>query len=273
MLRSQQPRTRTLPGKANQLRTSIINQELDDERWTPLRGASKQRQLIPEGYPGEMAAIHFQAALPSTLNNSVHFHDLKFQLLYVRRGSITMAYESQGPSLDLVEGDCVLQPPHQRHAVIDSSGDLELIEFYGPRNHRIEEDSDLILPSSQIDPARLFAGQRFELRRKRNDDWQPWQTIGCLHRPMGFNVASQGLVDAEVVRMHDAMQIQMKTAQAAFSFFFVLAGSFQLSIAGAQSNQSLRINDSFLIAPQSQLSIAQISEDAEILVITTPSCA
>jgi quercetin dioxygenase-like cupin family protein len=50
---------------------------------------------------------------------------VRFQMIYCRKGRVEVVYEGQGPSFTLYPGDCVLQPPGIRHRVLQSAEDLE----------------------------------------------------------------------------------------------------------------------------------------------------
>ena len=65
-------------------------------------------------------------------------------------------------------GDCVLQPPHIRHQVLECSDGLEVIEVSCPAEHETYTDHLLELPNSKTDPSRNFSGQRFLFSREKN---------------------------------------------------------------------------------------------------------
>ena len=45
----------------------------------------------------------------------VHFHKVRFQLIYCWHGWVRVVYEDQGDPFVLQAGDCVIQPPQIRH--------------------------------------------------------------------------------------------------------------------------------------------------------------
>jgi len=60
-----------------------------------------------------------------------HKHHLDFQIYYVLKGWVKFDYEGVGEVI-AEAGSCVHQPPGIRHAEIDHSDDLELIEITLP---------------------------------------------------------------------------------------------------------------------------------------------
>lgn len=76
------------------------------------------------------------------LHESVpHFHETRFQLVYVLKGWIEFHYEGVG-KVRLTAGSCVHQPPGIRHAELGHSKDLELLEVVMPADFKtVEVDS------------------------------------------------------------------------------------------------------------------------------------
>lgn len=66
-----------------------------------------------------------------------HRHELGFQLVYILKGWVKFRYEGQGEVL-LQPGSCVHQPPGIRHAEVEHSDDLELIEITMPADFATE---------------------------------------------------------------------------------------------------------------------------------------
>ena len=60
-----------------------------------------------------------------------HQHDIRFQMVYVLKGSCVFEFEGQGP-IRFEAGDSWLQPPSIKHTVLDYSDDLELLEIVMP---------------------------------------------------------------------------------------------------------------------------------------------
>ena len=62
---------------------------------------------------------------------SWHYHKLKFQMVYILKGSVEFEYKGEG-TFTLNAGDVVYQPPEIHHREIKHSDDLELIEITSP---------------------------------------------------------------------------------------------------------------------------------------------
>jgi uncharacterized RmlC-like cupin family protein len=60
-----------------------------------------------------------------------HYHDVKFQMIYVLKGWIKGEYDGVG-EMTMREGSCWLQPPKIKHTVPDYSDDCELLEIILP---------------------------------------------------------------------------------------------------------------------------------------------
>jgi quercetin dioxygenase-like cupin family protein len=63
-----------------------------------------------------------------------HFHDVKFQMVYVLKGWVRSEFEGHGEHL-MKEGSCWLQPPRIKHTVLGFSDDLEILEVIIPANY------------------------------------------------------------------------------------------------------------------------------------------
>ncbi len=102
----------------------------------------------------------------SAVPDYVHFHKIRFQMIYCRKGWTRLVYEDQGEPFLLRAGDCVLQPPEIRHRVLESSAGLEVIEEIacpgGARNPSPTTRSRL--PTAMVNSASASSGgQRFLL--------------------------------------------------------------------------------------------------------------
>ena len=67
-----------------------------------------------------------------------HKHSLEFQMYYVLKGWVKFNYEGVGEVVSRA-GSCVLQPPGIRHAELDHSDDLELLEVTLPAKFETRE--------------------------------------------------------------------------------------------------------------------------------------
>ncbi len=64
----------------------------------------------------------------------MHYHDLEFQMVMVRKGRATVWFEGQG-EVEFEEGDAWIQPPGIRHNVLDYSEDYEVLEITLPADY------------------------------------------------------------------------------------------------------------------------------------------
>ena len=63
-----------------------------------------------------------------------HFHNTKFQMVYVLKGWVKSEFEGQGV-MEMREGSCWIQPPLIKHNVLDYSDDLEILEVIIPARY------------------------------------------------------------------------------------------------------------------------------------------
>lgn len=139
--------------------------------WTTGRAGMKYRNLLAGG-TWDYIASHIKIPGSGTVPDWVHYHDVNFQIIYCYKGAAKLVYEDQGPPFLFKAGDCVLQPPHIRHQVLESYEDLEVIEVVTPLNHSTLSDHVMNLPNEELNPDRDFKGQRFIWDQAKNRDWK-----------------------------------------------------------------------------------------------------
>ena len=132
----------------------------DDPDWVIGRVGMEYRNLISE-QNGRFGASHIRITKGGPVEDYVHFHQIRFQMIYCYKGWAKVVYENQGESITMKSGDCVLQPPGIRHRVLESSTGLEVIEINSPAKHMTGRDHSINLPSEIMDSGRLFGGQKF----------------------------------------------------------------------------------------------------------------
>lgn len=188
-----------------------------DARWEVGRAEMLYRDLVPERDGGRLIASHIKIPAGGPVPDWVHFHTVRFQIIYCWRGWVEVVYEDQGPPFRLEPGDCVLQPPRIRHRVLECSPGLEVVEVASPAEHQTAADPALELPTAAVRPERAFDGQRFvrhQAARAR------WERRGDLEqRDLGIAEGTGGLVSARAVRL------LAPTALDGPLLAFVLAGS------------------------------------------------
>src|SRR5262245_5838462 len=158
------------------------------------------RDLVPDRQGGHVVASHIRIPQGGPVSDYVHYHRVRFQLIYCLAGHVRVVYEDQGPPFELVPGDAVLQPPEIRHRVLECSPGLEVLEVSCPAEHETLADLDLELPTPARRPERDFGGQRFARHEAARAAFAPWRLAGFEARDLGIAGATAGLAQAFVVR-------------------------------------------------------------------------
>ena len=200
----------------------------------------------------------------------VHFHKIRFQMIFCYRGWVRLVYEDQGPPFLMQAGDCVLQPPEIRHRVLESSPGLEVIEIGCPAEHMTCVDHVLPLPNAGLDPARNFGGQRFVHHVAAKAAWRPWRLAGFEARDTGIGAATQDLAGVKVARLSGTPKGETVSHNGEFLFLFVLEGGAALTAAG-QGAQRLAAGDAVTVPRGLAHSLAECSADLELLEVALPA--
>ena len=90
----------------------------DDDPFGVGRAGMEYRDLLPDRWGGRFIASHIRIPGGGEVADSVHYHRIRFQLIFCARGWVDLVYEDQGPPFRLEAGDCVVQPPEIRHRVL-----------------------------------------------------------------------------------------------------------------------------------------------------------
>jgi uncharacterized protein YjlB len=175
------------------------------------------RDLVPGRDGGRLIGSHIRIPAGGPVADYVHFHTVAFQIIFCWRGWVRVVYEDQGAPFTLEPGDCVLQPPGIRHEVLECSPGLEVVEVASPAEHRTSADPDLALPTAEVRPDRLFAGQRFHRHLAAAASWENRGPLD--RRDLGMAEATGGLVSACVARTRAPTTLRGPL------FAFVLAGA------------------------------------------------
>jgi quercetin dioxygenase-like cupin family protein len=152
------------------------------------RAGMLYRDLIPGRLGGRVIASHIRIPDGGPVPDNVHYHHVRFQMIYCAKGWVRVVYEDQGEPFVMREGDCVLQPPGIRHRVLESSPGLEVIEVTAPAEHETWRDHDMTLPQPIVRANRDYSGQRF-VRHIAAE--APWRANG-----QGFDVRDTGIATA-----------------------------------------------------------------------------
>ena len=167
------------------------------------RAGMYYRDLLPDRDGGRVIASHITIPGTGPVNDYVHHHEIDLQFLYVVRGQVKVVYEDQGEPFWMSAGDCVLQPPHIRHQVLESVNDCEVFELASPSQHPTFVDHDLVLPTATLNPDRDFGGQRFMFDKSADETWLP-ASAGWEQRILGVSEASNGAGSGRLLRAHSS---------------------------------------------------------------------
>jgi quercetin dioxygenase-like cupin family protein len=224
------------------------------------RAGMLYRDLIPGRLGGRYIASHITILDGGPVADWVHHHAIALQLIFVRRGWVRVVYEDQGDPFVMDAGDLVVQPPHIRHRVLESSPGLEVIEISAPALHKTFADHGLDLPNG-VDRDRTFDGQRFLWHRAETAPWSAWN--GAEVQETALGESSGGIAEARVIRPANAPRIDFAPDEGELVFGFVLEGSAYLD------GNELGPAASFAIPPDRQWSLSQMSPDFRLLHVTT----
>jgi quercetin dioxygenase-like cupin family protein len=240
------------------------------ERWGTGRAGMQYRDLVPSRLGGRFIASHIRIPEGGPVPDYVHFHRIRFQMIYCRKGWARLVYEDQGTPFLFQAGDCVLQPPEIRHRVLEASAGLEVVEIGCPALHETFADHAMTLPTPHVLPERDFGGQRFVRHIAAEARWEPWRGAGFEMRDTGIGVATDGLAGARVVRPRGS------EAKAGFEphggellFLFVLTGALGLSV-GRFGYHRLGAGDCCVIPADATYGV-EADAGSEILEVTLPA--
>jgi quercetin dioxygenase-like cupin family protein len=224
------------------------------------------RDLIPRRQGGRFIASHIAIPDGGPVADWVHFHQVRFQMIFCRRGWVRLVYEDQGPPFVLAAGDCVLQPPRIRHRVLESSPGLEVVELGCPAIHETLADHDMDLPTGRLAPDRVFDGQVFLRHVAAETPWTPEPGTGFRRRDTGMGAATRGLADAVVLAPGEARELSAAPRDAELLFGFVLEGAAVLRRAG--QDHALGPADAFVIPPGEPWGLTGASDDLALLRVS-----
>ena len=226
------------------------------------RAGMGYRDLLPDRWGGRFIASHILVADGGEVADYVHFHRIRFQMIFIAAGWVEVVYEDQGEPFRMEAGDCVLQPPEIRHRVLRSSPGLEVIEIGCPAEHDTVAEHTITLPTLTIDRDRVFGGQQL-----------PSVWGGFNKRDTGIGVATSGLAGARVLTASDTVRPSEGTGTALthdgeFAMNVVLSGSATLTVDGR--TEQLGERDAVTFPAGAEWMWSQCSSDFELLDVTLP---
>ena len=248
----------------------IVSKLSDDVSKTTGRAGMIYRDLIPGRLGGRVIASHIHIPNGGPVPDYVHYHRVKFQMIYCKSGWVRVVYEDQGESFVMHAGDCVLQPPEIRHRVLESSDNLEVIEISSPAEHETFAEHEITLPTSTLRPDRDFSGQKFVRHIATETQWLPWRFPGFVSRNTGIDMATAGFASAETVRGKVGATITDTKKSHELFFVFVLNGSVSLSTKDLNQKTILNINSSVALPSNCEFKLEITSPNTEMLIVLQP---
>ncbi|HEX8234245.1 MAG TPA: hypothetical protein VF559_12975 [Caulobacteraceae bacterium] len=229
------------------------------------RAGMTYRDLIPSRLGGRYIASHISIPEGGPVSDWAHYHKIGFQMIFVRRGWVRVAYEDQGPEFVMEAHDCVLQPPRIRHRVLESSPGFEVVEIGCPALHETLADPEMVLPTGRHLPDRDFGGQRFLRHIARETPWRPVDG-GFEAQVTGMYEATGGIARVRVLRPAGADAAEMEPHDGELLFGFLLEGSATLDCRG---RQALGPADAFVIPPGEPWGLRDCTRDLSLLEVRT----
>ena len=237
--------------------------------WGVGRAGMRYRDLIPDRQGGRFIASHIHIPSGGPVPDYVHYHKIRFQLIFCCRGWAKLVYEDQGGEFILKAGDCVLQPPQIRHRVLECSDNMEVVELGCPAEHETYADHEMHLPTATFDDQRLFTGQRFVRHQAETASWGKWRIDGFECRDSGIGAATSGLAGVRVVRPQLEPTVGPCSHVAELVFFFVLKGSVTLELMG-RGIEPFNRGDSVVLPSNFSYTLVESTQDLELLEVTLP---
>ena len=248
----------------------IVSKLSAEVSMTTGRAGMIYRDLIPGRLGGRVIASHIHIPNGGPVPDYVHYHRVKFQMIYCKSGWVRVVYEDQGESFVMHAGDCVLQPPEIRHRVLESSDNLEVIEISSPAEHETFAEHEITLPTSTLRPDRDFSGQKFVRHIATETQWLPWRFPGFVSRNTGIDKATAGFASAETVRGKVGATITDTKKSHELFFVFVLNGSVSLSTKDSNQKTILNINSSVALLSNCEFKLEITSPNTEMLIVLQP---
>ncbi len=248
--------------------------DVDGDEFGVGRAGMEYRDLLPDRWGGRFIVSHIRIPGGGDVADSVHYHRIRFQLIFCARGWVDVVYEDQGPPFRLEAGDCVVQPPEIRHRVLHASEGLEVIEIGCPAVHDTFIEHDLALPTPVVDAERSFGGQRFVRDVAATAEWEPWLLGGLRSRTTGVARATGGLAGVRVIRAErPAANVGWLGHDGEFLFDVALHGAAVLRVddGSGERVEHVGTRDAVAIPPGARWRWSDWSDDFELLEVTLPS--
>ncbi len=265
-----------LPLVIPELQPALAIQPMTDDPgvWQTGRAGMHYRDLIPDRQGGRFIASHIRIPEGGPVPDNVHYHAIRFQMIYCYRGWVRLVYEGQGEPFIMTAGDCVLQPPLIRHRVLEACDGLEVIEIGSPAEHITGLDHSMKLPGIHYPPGHDFSGQRYHMYRAAAAVWQADHSTGLLSSSFGLADATSGLAEARILRATDSLRpaANWLTHEQELAFWFVLDGSLELQLPHLPVTE-LSAGDALVIPAGMPYLFKRYSADLQLLETSLPAQA
>lgn len=245
----------------------VVTPLTSDASWTVGRAGMRYRDLIPNRLGGVFIASHIHIADGGPVPDYVHYHRIKFQMIYCKSGWVRVVYEDQGEPFVMQAGDCVLQPPEIRHRVLESSDNLEVIEIGAPAEHETYAEHTITLPTATLQPERDFSGQRFVRHIAEQTQWLPWRYAGFESRNTGIDQATSYFASALTVRANKSASIKESNHQHQLMFMFVLSGEMSLELADQKQATRLTAGSCVTLPSLLEFKLEVSLDNTEFLIV------
>jgi mannose-6-phosphate isomerase-like protein (cupin superfamily) len=127
--------------KAARAQTITVNHHREEDFAAGLRAYAHYRDLGIAKATGGMVQAHVIRFVPPcdpAQVSKLHYHDVRFQMVYVLKGWIKTELEGEGAHV-MRAGSCWIQPPRIKHRVLDYSDDCEVLEIVLPADFKTVE--------------------------------------------------------------------------------------------------------------------------------------
>ena len=249
----------------------VITPLTSDASWTVGRAGMRYRDLIPSRLGGVFIASHIHIPNGGPVPDYVHYHRVKFQMIYCKSGWVRVVYEDQGEPFVMQAGDCVLQPPEIRHRVLESSDNLEVIEIGAPAEHETFAEHQITLPTAQLKPNRDFFGQRFVHHVAEQTPWQTWRYSGFEARNTGIDAATSGYASAMTICANKSAIMSESGHEHQLMFMFILSGSATLTTGNARETKQLQAGTSVTLPSLLDFKLEISADNTQLLVVELPA--
>ena len=242
----------------------------DDGRSGVGRAGMRYRDLIPDRWGGRFISSLISIPEGGPVPDYVHFHKIRFQLIFVKDGWVRVVYEDQGEPFVLERGDCVIQPPEIRHRVLEASPGLEVVEIGCPAEHETIADWSIELPNGTERPDRAWDGQRFVRHVAARASYQPWRISGWEYRETGVAAATAGLAGVRVARPTASAAAERIAPDTELSQLVVLRGAVSVEVDD-RAPERLTEGSSVAIPGGLGYRLLDPTSDCELLDVTLPA--